>query len=181
MSMLEQFLDEYLDAAGIRDCGKTPLFRSTLGRTGILTNRPMHRIDAYQMVRRRTAEAGLKGKLGCHVFRATGITAYLEAEGTLENAQAMAAHESPRPSNVKPSQRKAIHHIASLAYVVSKPTARNRREFWLNVAHTKRRAVLAIWMTTLEYEPPPIFVAPSVARISRPSTSSRGLGGSKPV
>jgi site-specific recombinase XerD len=71
---LEQFLDEYLDAAGIRENGKTPLFRSALGRTGILTDRPMHRIDAYQMVRRRTVEAGLKGKLGCHVFRATGIT-----------------------------------------------------------------------------------------------------------
>jgi integrase len=66
---LEQFLDEYLDAAGFRNGGKTPLFRSALGRTGILTDRPMHRIDAYQMVRRRTAEAGLNGKLGCHVFR----------------------------------------------------------------------------------------------------------------
>jgi len=29
------------------------------------------------------------------VFRATGMTAYLEAGGTLENAQAMAEHESP--------------------------------------------------------------------------------------
>jgi site-specific recombinase XerD len=65
-----------------------------------LTARPMHRIDVYQMVRRRTAEAGLKGKLGCHVFRATGITAYLEAGGTLENAQAMAAHESPRTTKL---------------------------------------------------------------------------------
>ena len=36
---------------------------------------PMHRVDAYQMIRRRTAEAGFKVKLGCHVFRATGITA----------------------------------------------------------------------------------------------------------
>ena len=60
----------------------------------------MHRIDAYQMVRRRTVEAGLNGKLGCHVFRATGITAYLEAGGTLENAQAMAAHESPRTTKL---------------------------------------------------------------------------------
>jgi integrase/recombinase XerD len=34
-------------------------------------------------------------KIGCHSFRATGITAYLEAGGTLENAQAMAAPESP--------------------------------------------------------------------------------------
>ena len=97
---LEQFLDEYLDAMGIRNGGKTPLFRSALGRTGMLTGRPMHRIDAYQMVRRRSAEAGLNGKLGCHVFRATGITAYLEAGGTLENAQAMAAHESPRTTKL---------------------------------------------------------------------------------
>jgi hypothetical protein len=59
----------------------------------------MNRVDAYRMVRRRAAEAGFKQKLGCHVFRATGITAYLEADGTLENAQAMAAHESPRTTS----------------------------------------------------------------------------------
>ena len=29
-----------------------------------------------------------------------GITAYLEAGGTLENAQAMAAHESPRTTKL---------------------------------------------------------------------------------
>jgi hypothetical protein len=34
-------------------------------------------------------------KIGCHTFRATWITAYLEAGGTLENAQAVAARESP--------------------------------------------------------------------------------------
>jgi integrase len=97
---LDQFLDEYLAVAGIRDHDKTPLFCSALGGTGMLTERPMHRIDAYEMVWRRTAAAGLKGKLGCHVFRATGITAYLEAGGTLENAQAMAAHESPRTTKL---------------------------------------------------------------------------------
>ena len=90
---LEQFLDEYLDAAGLRDAGKSPLFRSAAGKTGRLTDNPLHRIDACQMIRRRTADAGFKIKLGCHVFRATGITAYLEAGGTLENAQAMAAHD----------------------------------------------------------------------------------------
>jgi hypothetical protein len=37
---------------------------------------------------------------GCHVFRATGITAYLEAGGTLENAQAMASHKSPRTTKL---------------------------------------------------------------------------------
>jgi hypothetical protein len=37
--------------------------------------------------------SGFKIKLGCHVFRATGIIAYLEMGGTLENAQLMAAHD----------------------------------------------------------------------------------------
>jgi site-specific recombinase XerD len=97
---LEQFLDEYLAAGGIREAGKTPLFRSAAGKTGRLTENPLDRVDAYQMIRRRTAEAGFKIKLGCHVFRATGITAYLEAGGTLENAQAMAAHESPRTTKL---------------------------------------------------------------------------------
>ena len=60
----------------------------------------MHRVDAYQMVRRRAAGAGLNDRLGCDAFRATGITAYLEAGGTLENAQAMAAHESPRTTKL---------------------------------------------------------------------------------
>ena len=36
----------------------------------------------------------------CHTFRATGITAYLEAGGTIEKAQAIAAHESPRTTKL---------------------------------------------------------------------------------
>jgi hypothetical protein len=39
-------------------------------------------------------------KLGCRVFRATGITAYLEAGGTLENVQTMAADGSPRTTKL---------------------------------------------------------------------------------
>ena len=61
---------------------------------------PSAAIASSSRRRRRTAEAGYKIKLGCHVFRATGITAYLEACGTLENAQAMAAHESPRTTKL---------------------------------------------------------------------------------
>ena len=97
---LEAYIDEYLGAAGIREDGKTPFFRSAAGKTGRLTDRPVNRIDVYGMVRRRAREAGYKIKLGCHSFRATGITAYLEAGGSLENAQAMAAHESPRTTKL---------------------------------------------------------------------------------
>ena len=60
----------------------------------------MHRVDAWRMVQRRAADLGMRVRVGCHTFRATGITAYLEAGGTLENAQAMAAHESPRTTKL---------------------------------------------------------------------------------
>jgi integrase/recombinase XerD len=36
----------------------------------------------------------------CHTFRATGIPEYLENGGTIENAQAIAAHESPRTTKL---------------------------------------------------------------------------------
>jgi hypothetical protein len=35
-----------------------------------------------------------------NTFRATGITAYLDNGGSLENAHAMAAHESPRTTKL---------------------------------------------------------------------------------
>jgi hypothetical protein len=43
---LEAYLDAYIEAAGIRDGGKAPLFRSAAGRAGTLTDKPMHRVDA---------------------------------------------------------------------------------------------------------------------------------------
>src|SRR5471030_521337 len=97
---LEAYLDSYIESAGIRDGGKSPLFRSAAGRTGTLTDKPMNRIDAWRMIQRRAADLGTRVKIGCHTFRAAGITAYLEAGGTLENAQAMAAHESPRTTKL---------------------------------------------------------------------------------
>ena len=52
------------------------------------------------MIKRRAVAAGLPSSISCHTFRATGITAYLEAGGTIENAQAIAAHESPRTTKL---------------------------------------------------------------------------------
>jgi integrase len=99
---LEAYLDAYIEAAGIRDGGKAPLFRSAAGRAGTLTEKPMARVDAWRMIQRRASDPdlGFRVKMGCHAFRATGITAYLEAGGTLENAQTMAAHESPRTTRL---------------------------------------------------------------------------------
>jgi integrase/recombinase XerD len=96
---LEAYLDAYIKAAGIGDQGKSPLFRSA-GGCYTLTDQAIDRVAAWRMVQRRAADLGMHIKVGCHTFRATGITAYLEASGTLENAQAMAAHESPRTTKL---------------------------------------------------------------------------------
>jgi integrase/recombinase XerD len=49
------------------------------------------------MIRRRALAAGVFAPICCHSFRATGITVYLENNGTLET---VAAHESPRTTKL---------------------------------------------------------------------------------
>lgn len=97
---LEDYLDAYMSAAGIDGEKGTPLFRTAFGKTGMLTEKRVHRNDALRMVKRRAIAAGILSPIGCHTFRATGITAYLLNNGSLEKAQMMAAHESPRTTKL---------------------------------------------------------------------------------
>ena len=97
---LEAYLTAYLEQTGIIEDGKGPLFR-TIGRgTAKLTATPLPQANAYAMVARRAAAAGIKTKIGNHSFRATGITAYLKNGGTLEKAAAMANHASTRTTQL---------------------------------------------------------------------------------
>jgi integrase/recombinase XerD len=96
----EAYLDAYIAAAGLGSDVTGPLFRTAAGRTRRLSDLRMTRHDALRMVKRRARRAGLGAKLGCHTFRATGITAYLENGGTIEKAQAIAGHESPRTTKL---------------------------------------------------------------------------------
>jgi len=93
-------LDAYLEAVGHRDEPKAPVFRTARGRTGELTGTRMSRHDAYAMVRRRAAAAGITAKIGNHTFRGTGITTFLLNDGSLEMAQEMANHASPRTTKL---------------------------------------------------------------------------------
>jgi len=97
---LEQYLDEYIAAAGLAGDPDGPLFRTAAGKSGELTGNAMWQQDAYRMVQRRAKSVGLKTRIGNHTFRATGITAYLKNKGTLETAQFIANHESPRTTKL---------------------------------------------------------------------------------
>jgi integrase len=96
----EAYLDAYLEAAGIADDKKGPLFRSVRGKSGELTTRPLRRDNARAMIKRRAVAARLSERVCCHTFRATAITAYEEAGGTIEKAQQIAAHESPKTTKL---------------------------------------------------------------------------------
>jgi site-specific recombinase XerD len=95
---LEKFLDEYLAAASIVGDAEGPLFRSVGRKTG--RTEALWQQDVYRMIQRRAAAAGIATKIGNHTFRATGITAYLKNGGTLEHAQTIANHASPRTTKL---------------------------------------------------------------------------------
>jgi integrase/recombinase XerD len=87
---------EYLEETGFRP--NEPLFQTF--RKKRPTGRAMSRSEAYRMIRRRAIDPEVFAPVSCHSFRATGITVYLENKGTLETAQKIAAHESPRTTKL---------------------------------------------------------------------------------
>ena len=97
---LQEWLDAYLEAAGIGEDRQGFLFRTAAGRAGRLTGNPLRQPDVYRMIQRRARAAGLATRIGCHSWRARGITAYLENGGLLEHAQQMAAHASAKTTKL---------------------------------------------------------------------------------
>ena len=98
----QMYTDEYVARAGLAADPKGPLFRSAGAgrRTEQLTSRPLTRVDAAAMIKRRAQRAGLPAQICAHSFRGTGITEYLRAGGTLETAARIAGHESTRTTQL---------------------------------------------------------------------------------
>jgi integrase/recombinase XerD len=97
---LEEYLDAYIKAADIEGNRKGPLFRAAIGKTKKLGPGPMSRTDVWYMVRRRAVEGGIETAIGCHTFRATGITDYLTNGERIEVAQRMAGHSNAKTTGL---------------------------------------------------------------------------------
>lgn len=97
---LEDYLHAYIDGCGLAGEPKGALFRTIARGRGWLTATPLPQANAYAMIGRRAAAAGIATKIGNHTFRATGITAYLKNGGALETAAAMANHSSTRTTQL---------------------------------------------------------------------------------
>ena len=94
----EEAVEAYVAAGGLEDA-RAPLFQS-VDRAGRLSGRPLGRRAVLAMIKRRAVAAGLPATTCCHTFRATGITAYLSNGGTLEHAQRIAGHASPKTTKL---------------------------------------------------------------------------------
>jgi integrase/recombinase XerC len=105
---LEEYLIAYLDSAGLRGDPKGPLFRSIGRGTAKFTRTVLPQANAYAMIGRRAAAAGIATRLGNHSFRAAGITAYLTNGGTLEKAAEMANHASTRATQLYDRRRDEV-------------------------------------------------------------------------
>jgi site-specific recombinase XerD len=99
---LEQYLRDYLDAAGLAGEPGSPLFPSIDRVTKTLSGTRLHRMEALAMVKRRARNAGIETPGICnHTFRGSGITSYLgHPDARLEVAQYMAGHADPKTTRI---------------------------------------------------------------------------------
>ena len=97
---------------------QSPLFPASIGKTGKLSRRPLVRTDAADMLKRRLKQAGLPAHYSPHSFRATGITNFLENDGTLEAAQRIAGHADSRTTKLydRRGQKVLLEDMESIRY-----------------------------------------------------------------
>ena len=89
--------------------GDTPLFRSAVRKTKLLTTRALTTNDIYRMVKRRLQDTGLPSRyLSCHSFRATAITDLLTQGVPLEDVQYLAGHSDPRTTRLYDRRQKQV-------------------------------------------------------------------------
>jgi site-specific recombinase XerD len=96
---LQEYLDAYLEAAGLWQKKKSPLFPALYHRQ-VLSDEPLPRHKAWEMIKRRSKAAGLSTTTSPHSWRGSGITEYLRNGGSIETAQEIAAHESSRTTKL---------------------------------------------------------------------------------
>jgi integrase/recombinase XerD len=88
--LLEEILNEYIVTAGFQS--GQPLLQSLNSLGTEITGRALKPVGRLGAIRKRARAAGFLTPVGCHTWRATGITIYLENDGRLEHAQQMTGH-----------------------------------------------------------------------------------------
>ena len=94
---IEETIDEYLARVSIED--NQPLFQSVNKAGTALSGRALNRYNAWAAIQKRARNAGFLTPVGCHTWRATGVTVYLENGGRLEMPSRWLRMNPPRLPN----------------------------------------------------------------------------------
>ena len=127
---LQELLEDYMTAAGLRIGDKTPLLRSAKGRTGTLTDRGVSADDVRRITKRRLVDAGFgtrqtrrdslgkayatdyKSDYRPHSFRVATITDLIAQRIPLEDVQKLVGHKDARTTKLYDrSERKVTRNI----------------------------------------------------------------------
>jgi len=106
---LRHLLSDYLGLAGAATWpADAPLFRSAVGKSKTLSDRPLSPGDACRMLKRRLRRAGLPGRLSPHSFRVAVITDLLQHGASLEDVQNLAGHADPRTTRLYDRRQRQV-------------------------------------------------------------------------
>jgi len=106
---LQGIILEYIRAAKLEKAAEeSPLFRTTIRRTGKLTENPLSGVDICRLVKRRLKDAGLPGRLSPHSFRVCTVTDLLTQGVPLEDVQYLAGHSDPRTTRLYDRRQKRV-------------------------------------------------------------------------
>lgn len=105
---LRRMLSKYLEVVGANLDSTGQLFRSALGKTGVLSDRALSTADTCRMVKRRLRRAGLPSRLSPHSFRVAVITDLLQHGASLEDVQNLAGHADPRTTRLYDRRQRQV-------------------------------------------------------------------------
>jgi site-specific recombinase XerD len=91
-SKAREAIDQWLLASGLGSNPSAPLLPAFGKNKKTPELRHMDRTSVWKVVQARAHASGLKKRVCCHSFRATGITEYMNAGGALDIAQRIAGH-----------------------------------------------------------------------------------------
>jgi integrase len=99
-SKAKEAVDLWLEASGLASNPAAPLFPAYGKDRETIELKHLDRRSILKLVEKRASASGIVKRVCCHSFRATGITEYMNAGGTIEIAQQIAGHKSSSTTRI---------------------------------------------------------------------------------
>ena len=99
-SKAKEAIDLWLEASGLASNPAAPLFPAYGKDRETIELKHLDRRSILKLVEKRASASGIVKRVCCHSFRATGITEYMNAGGTIEIAQQIAGHKSSSTTRI---------------------------------------------------------------------------------